>query len=513
MTKSNKKESLESIRPHNNTTGAASLTFVSSIQSLDQVGLEDEETLNEEGNQSCIEIQYDELEDVNNKNDDMFMDEEATAVEDETVDNTRGMNSIGNDAFSLSACSSYTGSMINTDFEEVDDDEGEEDDEDFENTDVTDELSQMPDETTLISCSTAEAHKAQNDETAESSTSMTSSLMSEATDVIVPIESLFSIKEYRKQKRNGGRRSSMVPKARQTQVINAQMVAKSLAKQAESSEEEQAKKARLGEKVKELEDKIKQEDAQISQFGKALEECLTNPSQTGSSQHIDCNRHLLIHCQKRQAYLTEISRLKALINPSKKTQSTTPSTNEDLTGMLIFSNIQLPVKESYMNKFKSGEDKRAFYFICLIRYGVQVLQTQVISTHELIGSRDTCIAFPNIMSIHNVDVNFRVKIDVYTMEILPRELKHHNSIKQATHNATAKFFSPFKASNLFHHHSSSSTSNSNNASNSSGSYTHYSDGHSTNGANCKTSNFIHVDTIEITFRDIDTNKFKLNVSV
>ena len=66
-------------------------------------------------------------------------------------------------------------------------------------------------------------------------------------------------------------------------------------------------------------------------------------------------------------------------------------------------------------------EKRIFYFLCLIRNGIQVLQTQVISVRELIATRDTAIVFPNRMAISNVDINFRVKIDVYTFVSLSLE--------------------------------------------------------------------------------------------
>merc|ERR1719245_713868 len=99
------------------------------------------------------------------------------------------------------------------------------------------------------------------------------------------------------------------------------------------------------------------------------------------------------------------------------------------------------------------------------------------------------------MAISNVDVNFKVKIDIYTLEITPKEIKHSKSTSLAS---TSKFFSPFKNS-LFHSSHDSSSSNNNSNSNH-----HYIEqlslGVSTGGA--KTSNFIHIDTIEITNRDL-----------
>ena len=121
----------------------------------------------------------------------------------------------------------------------------------------------------------------------------------------------------------------------------------------------------------------------IHQTGIALERCLTDSHFTGSSEHIECNRILLISCQKRQAYLTEINRVRQLIlqlnkkntsnnASSASTASDTNKTNDtdlnsmDLTGLLILSDLQLPLKESYLNKVKSGDEKRIFYFLCLI---------------------------------------------------------------------------------------------------------------------------------------------------
>ena len=189
----------------------------------------------------------------------------------------------------------------------------------------------------------------------------------------------------------------------------------------------------------------------------------------------------------------------------------------DLTGLLIFSDLQLPIKESYINKLKSGDEKRVFYFLCLIRNGIQVLQTQVISVQELIATRETSITFPNRMAISNVDISFKVKIDIYTLEVLPKDTKVTK--QNIASNATSKFFSPLK-DKLFHHGHSSSSSASSVATchhnplgfNSNHHYNEQSNLGVLNGG-AKTSNFIHIDTIEICNKDIYNNKFKLSVSL
>ena len=230
--------------------------------------------------------------------------------------------------------------------------------------------------------------------------------------------------------------------------------------------------------------------------------------------------------------MTEINRQKQLIlnlahNKTSSSQlqtiadesSDSSAAGIDLTGLLIFSDLQLPIKESYINKLKSGDEKRVFYFLCLIRNGIQVLQTQVISVQELIATRETSITFPNRMAISNVDISFKVKIDIYTLEVLPKDTK---TTKQTlASNATSKFFSPFKSHNLFHSSGSSSSSSSGSSSSSHhnpfglNSNHHYNEQSSLGVMNggAKTSNFIHIDTIEICSKDIYNNKFKLSVSV
>lgn len=336
-------------------------------------------------------------------------------------------------------------------------------------------------------------------------------------------EPLFSIKEYRRQKRqglpNGSYRRSSIATGMKSKVNDSAEKAKKVVKASESDEvlsveDVNVKKAKYAERIKELDELIKQEDNIIHQTGIALERCLTDTLFTGSSEHIECNRILLISCQKRQAYSTEISRLKQLINllnkkPQHRVTSAADNENtaDNLTGLLIFSDLQLPIKESYLNKLKSGDEKRIFYFLCLIRNGIQVLQTQVISVQELIATRDTSITFPNRMAISNVDVNFKVKIDIYTLEIMPKEIKHSKSTSLAS---TSKFFSPFK-NTLFHSNHDSNTGNFGSSTNSNHHYNEQNSlGVSSGGA--KTSNFIHIDTIEITNKDLSSNRFKLSIS-
>jgi hypothetical protein len=116
------------------------------------------------------------------------------------------------------------------------------------------------------------------------------------------IEPLFSIKEYRKQKRGHVRRSSMAKPNAPVAPSNSSNKEpfKGYRNKLNSNEqriEEEHKRTKSLERIKELEELIKQEDNIIHQTGIALERCLNEPQFTASSEHIECNRILLISCR------------------------------------------------------------------------------------------------------------------------------------------------------------------------------------------------------------------------
>lgn len=127
----------------------------------------------------------------------------------------------------------------------------------------------------------------------------------------------------------------------------------SLIDQKSEADAESNKKIKNFERIKELEELIKNEDNIIHQTGIALILQL----QMNISNVIE---FCLFHVKKRQAYSFEINRLKHTLNTDKSDNNE----SNDLTGLLIFSDLQLPIKESYVNKLKTGNEKRIFYFLC-----------------------------------------------------------------------------------------------------------------------------------------------------
>ncbi|CAF1025595.1 unnamed protein product [Brachionus calyciflorus] len=428
-----------------NSNYSGSLTNVSSLNSnLSQ----------DESDITCLSLNEEILDDKNYQ--------ETSIFEEPLKDKT-------DEKYSNSA-SFYTGSIKNND--EIDKEEYHEDEETEEDNDEYDRLNEVDiDEITFLKSS--EKHSNVIGFSC-SPNNLANNKSSSASSDLQPL----SIKEYRKQKCTILRRSSMISKKERKSLQQKQYV----------DNFNQSKLKIYDDRINELKDLVKNEENIIHQTGVALERCINDL--TATNEHIECNRLLLISCQKRQAYLFEINHMKELIVNKKLDLKDT----NNFTGLLIFSDLQLPIKESYLKRLKSGEEKRIFYFLCLIRNGIQVLQTQVISLQELISNNEHILIFPNRMAINNVDINFKVKIDIYTLEVLTNTAI--NKVRNTGSNG--KLLSPFRFQSQV---STQSYSNE-----------YKKEQSSSTNQKAKTSNFIHVDTLEISQVDIYKNKFTLNIS-
>lgn len=99
----------------------------------------------------------------------------------------------------------------------------------------------------------------------------------------------------------------------------------------------------------ELQELVQQEQNVIVQASNALNQCCQSGSSfAGSTEQVECNRLLLIACQRRQAYLCEIERIKS--NPHTYEQ-------RKGKGSLTISDIQLPLKRDFVKKIGGPEGK------------------------------------------------------------------------------------------------------------------------------------------------------------
>ncbi|XP_053401125.1 anillin-like isoform X2 [Mercenaria mercenaria] len=166
----------------------------------------------------------------------------------------------------------------------------------------------------------------------------------------------------------------------------------------------------LHERIKELQELVSQEQSVIMQTSNALNKCCSGDSQfAGSAEQVECNRLLLVSCQRRQAYLTEMQRL-------KETKQLDAPNQQGPKGSLTISDIRLPLKKDFVTKIGTSSDNTVHYFMLLIRNGPQVITTQMLSTHDpmMRGSLD----FPNLIKIHGISSNFNINLEIYSMYCL-----------------------------------------------------------------------------------------------
>ncbi|WAR12925.1 ANLN-like protein [Mya arenaria] len=165
----------------------------------------------------------------------------------------------------------------------------------------------------------------------------------------------------------------------------------------------------LQDRVKELNELVTQEQNVIMQTSNAINKCCMGDSQfAGSAEQVECNRLLLVACQKRQAYLTEAQRL-------KETRQLEAPGQQGPKGSLTISDIRLPLKKDFVTKIGTASDTTTHYFVILIRNGPQVITTQMLSTHDPLmrGSLD----FPNLIKIHGISSNFNINLEIYSMSV------------------------------------------------------------------------------------------------
>ncbi|XP_070199998.1 anillin-like isoform X5 [Littorina saxatilis] len=215
----------------------------------------------------------------------------------------------------------------------------------------------------------------------------------------------FSINEYRAS------RNMQVLEVKQTIVRNSQYAGMHVREEeVEMPTRPLAPAPRLSlqERIKELQELIQQEQSVIMQTSNALNQCCTSSSYfAGSTEQVECNRILLLSCQRRQVYMMEIQRL--------RDTKVLDESGAGPKGSLTISDIRLPLKKEFVTKIGTSQDTTTCYFILLLKNGPQVIFTQMLSTHDpmMRGSLD----FPNLIKINGITGNFRLQLEIYSMSV------------------------------------------------------------------------------------------------
>ncbi|KAH9515677.1 hypothetical protein Btru_011718 [Bulinus truncatus] len=175
-----------------------------------------------------------------------------------------------------------------------------------------------------------------------------------------------------------------------------------------SSEPTRDERRAVQDRIKELQELVQLEQNVIMQTSNALNKCcMGNSYFAGSAEQVECNKVLLLACQKRQCFMTEIQRLKE--NGVLSSEGPGPK------GSLTISDIRLPLKKEFVTKIGTSHDNTTHYFILLIKNGPQIISTQMLSTHDpmMRGSLD----FPNLIKINGITANFKLTLDIYSMSV------------------------------------------------------------------------------------------------
>jgi hypothetical protein len=178
-----------------------------------------------------------------------------------------------------------------------------------------------------------------------------------------------------------------------------------------------------------LQENVTSEQVAIAQASKAPNAALQRIDLHGSMEMVECNRLLLLACQKRPACLVEIRRLKTL-----GWGQDTSSASGACRGTVTISDIRLPLKQRFMQMKNVGLDTAIHYFICMIEHGPQVIHTQMLSTVDGISADH--FYFSNRMVIRDIPPDYELRVDVYGLEVPKRS--HLEKLKNGGNGSSPK---------------------------------------------------------------------------
>ncbi|XP_078035336.1 anillin-like isoform X3 [Augochlora pura] len=190
------------------------------------------------------------------------------------------------------------------------------------------------------------------------------------------------------------------------------------------------------EKVKRLLDEVCKQQTIIGQASQALNLCTSTVEFNDSREQVEGERLLLVATHRRQAALNEVQRLK-IEGTLKPVSPGSPEVQE--SGSLTVSAITLPLKREY---FRNNGTNTCLHFVCLIRHLEEIVATPVIVAEP----GDSCLRFPSTLKLHDLYNDFKITVEVYSLqtlpEILPHEIKYHinsgNGCNSSNNNCNKK---------------------------------------------------------------------------
>ncbi|KAK0161555.1 hypothetical protein PV327_010014 [Microctonus hyperodae] len=173
------------------------------------------------------------------------------------------------------------------------------------------------------------------------------------------------------------------------------------------------------EKIKRLMDEVCKQQTIIGQASQALNLCTATVEFSGSREQVEGERLLLVATHRRQAALNEIQRLK--VEGSLRPTIAGASEIQE-SGSLTISAMTLPLKLDHTRNIATDICQ---HFVCLVRHLDVIIATPIVQAEP----GDACIRFPSTIKLDDLSSNFKITIEVYSLEtraeILPHEVKYH----------------------------------------------------------------------------------------
>ncbi|XP_057335308.1 anillin-like isoform X2 [Microplitis mediator] len=172
-------------------------------------------------------------------------------------------------------------------------------------------------------------------------------------------------------------------------------------------------------KIKQLMEDVCKQQTVIGQASQALNLCTATVEFSGSREQVEGERLLLVATHRRHAALNEIQRMRVEGTLRPVLPGSSPRQE---SGSLTISALTLPLKRDH--SFNINSDM-CLHFLCLIRHLDTVIATPVVQ----VDRNDSCIRFPSTIKLDDLYSDFKITIEVYSLEtraeILPHEIKYH----------------------------------------------------------------------------------------
>lgn len=175
----------------------------------------------------------------------------------------------------------------------------------------------------------------------------------------------------------------------------------------------------LREKLIKYKKLVEQYQETLKQEKKAKEFCLNSVEHRGSYLQIETEKLLLLTTLKCDAVQQEIELISAKLKGTKHKIPDKPIVN----GSISIKKIEIPLKGDFVVSQVSDNDPLSHYFICVIKYGEQIMETELLSSTDSI--QDASITFlKNKFNFNNLDTDFEIEISVYGLALM--NVKKHD---------------------------------------------------------------------------------------